>query len=442
MLSDFQSRSLQDPGLKKFLEQNLGHELSPWPPATWDLNLLTLVAFYYHPDLDVARAKWGISKAAILTAGGRPNPTVSFVPEYVSNSDMGSPWIFGFTFDIPIETAGKRGYRIAVAQHQAEMARLNIATVAWQVRSRLRKNLLDLYAARARQRFLKEEGGLQAENYRLLETRAAQNSVSKIVTSEAQLQLNQTELSLSEEQKKEAEALAQVATSLGLPLGALSHLRFSFDSFAQLPREIPLAQWRREALFNRPDLLAGLAEYAAAESSLQLEIAKQYPDIHIAPGYSFDQGQNKWALGISITPPLFNQNKGPIAEAKAKREEIAARFNALQIQVVGEVEQAWASYQASLKKVKVAESLLQNEKKKRELVNSLNSEGEIRRVSLYETEVENVSADLSRLDAWVQAQQSLGQLEDAMERPARNGGSISRISETNPRPQENEKNGK
>ena len=42
------------------------------------------------------------------------------------------------TSDLPLETAGKRGHRIEAAGHLSESARLNIATVAWQVRSTLR----------------------------------------------------------------------------------------------------------------------------------------------------------------------------------------------------------------------------------------------------------------------------------------------------------------
>jgi len=43
------------------------------------------------------------------------------------------------------KTAGKRGRRIAKAEHLSEAARLNIATVAWHVRRNVRGSLLDLH---------------------------------------------------------------------------------------------------------------------------------------------------------------------------------------------------------------------------------------------------------------------------------------------------------
>src|SRR5262245_28408983 len=46
----FESRSLGDPQLHSFIEKNLGRELKQWPPKLWDLELLTLAAYYFHPS--------------------------------------------------------------------------------------------------------------------------------------------------------------------------------------------------------------------------------------------------------------------------------------------------------------------------------------------------------------------------------------------------------
>ncbi len=45
-----ESRSLDSPGLKGFLETNLNRELPAWPMAKWDFEMLTLAAFYYQPE--------------------------------------------------------------------------------------------------------------------------------------------------------------------------------------------------------------------------------------------------------------------------------------------------------------------------------------------------------------------------------------------------------
>ncbi|MCL4402608.1 MAG: TolC family protein, partial [Acidobacteria bacterium] len=71
--SDFKSRTLSDPGLRSYVEANLPKPVA-WPPRALDLGALTLVAFYYQPELDVARAQAAVAAAGVKTAAARPNP--------------------------------------------------------------------------------------------------------------------------------------------------------------------------------------------------------------------------------------------------------------------------------------------------------------------------------------------------------------------------------
>src|SRR6266853_5403102 len=108
-----ESRSLDTPVLKSFLETNLHRPLTEWPAVSWDSDMLILAAFFYHPSLDVARAQWAVAQGGKITAGERPNPTLNLLPGYDTTTAIPSPWLPLGTLDIPIETAGKRKYRIA-----------------------------------------------------------------------------------------------------------------------------------------------------------------------------------------------------------------------------------------------------------------------------------------------------------------------------------------
>jgi len=143
----YRSRSLADPGLKEFIDaQPLGKPAS-WPPTELSLDTLTLVAFYFHPDLDAARARLAASEAAVITASTKPNPTVSAAGGYTDAPP--SPYVLRFGLDWLLETAGKRGYRTQRARSLSEAARFSLGETAWQVRSRVRAALLDhLLAAR------------------------------------------------------------------------------------------------------------------------------------------------------------------------------------------------------------------------------------------------------------------------------------------------------
>src|SRR5207244_7786011 len=112
-----------------------------------------------------------------------------------------------------------------------------------------------------------------------------------------------------------------LAEALGVSLAALNGVELNFEEFKRSLDAVPDATIRRQALLNRADIRAGLAEYAASQSALQLEIARQYPNIHLNPRYQLDQTDNKWTLGLTVELPVLNRNQGPIAEAEARGAE-------------------------------------------------------------------------------------------------------------------------
>ena len=430
-------RTLTDPGLRAYVEAAVPGKLSEWPPQVWDLTLLTLVALYYHPDLDVARAMWEIAEAGVVTARGRPNPSVELAPGYASNSVPGiTPWLLNSPVDIPIETAGKRGYRILHATHLSEAVRLTIAVTAWQVRSGVRKSLLALYAAAQTEARLSRQQEVREDIVTVMEQRLAAGEIALPEVTLVRIALDQTWLSLRDVQRQRAEARVQVADALGVPVEVLHSVTLSFDSFAHSPPQLPAQEVQRQTLLSRPDILATLAEYAASESALQLEIAKQYPDLHLGPGYDLDTGDNKWSLGFSLVLPVLNRNEGPIAEAEARRRETAARFTALQARVIGELDRTLAGYQAALQKLATADTLLSAHTEQQESQQALFAAGEADRFALFNARLEYEVSALSRFNALVQAQQALGLLEDAVQRPLSPPGSLPLVPETRPRVEE------
>ncbi|MBI3851556.1 MAG: TolC family protein [Verrucomicrobia bacterium] len=416
--SKLEARTLHNPDLKKFLEKNLHRELTTWPLKSWDFSALTLVAFYYHPSLDVAHAQYGVAQAGVITAGGKPNPTVGLVPEYTVNAARGmSPWLAGVNFDIPIETANKRGYRITRARHLSEATRLNIATVAWQVRSNLRRSLLDYTISLRREEILKTQQTTQTEMVKLMAQRLAAGAIAPTELSTARIGLDKTRLELGTAQSQSAEGRARVAEALGLPLSALDEVGLALDLERSAPADLTTTEARREALQSRADILSALAEYAASQSALQLEIARQYADIHLNPGYQFDQGENKWALGLSAELPVLNQNQGPITEAKARRTEAAARFTALQANVIAEIDRVTAAYRVAQEQLATGDSLLATQKKQGAAALSQFQAGAIDRLELLGAQLELGGAELLRLEGLARTQLAVAALEDAVQRP-------------------------
>jgi outer membrane protein TolC len=423
----FDARALTNTDLRAFLETN--HLTGPWPRRSWDLDALTLAAYYYQPALAEARAQWASVRAAHITAGGRPNPSVGLAPAYDATTPP--PWILGLTWDIPIETAGKRGKRIAQAEHLSEAARWSFVSAAWQTRSRMRAAWLNLYAARETESLLARQESAQSNVVRLLEGQLAAGGVSGFEVTQARVALNTTRLARMDATGQRHQARAQLATALGLPLRALDGVKFSFAGLDQFPRQLTPPEIRRQAILNRADVRGALAEYAASQSALQLEIARQYPDLHLGPGYELDQTDNKWSLGVTLELPILNQNQGPIAEAKAKRAGAAAHFLTVQAQAIGELESALAGYRAALQQAGAAAGLSDDLQKQLSSVHSQTEAGEVEPTILAGAEAEFCAGAKNRLDSLVKARQALGQLEDAVQSPMMLPESVVRETQQN-----------
>ncbi|MBK5255138.1 MAG: TolC family protein [Vicinamibacteria bacterium] len=418
VLQAIEARSLTSNEMRDHLQA--ARSVAEWPPAFWDLRMLTLAAFQYHPDLAVARAVSKSAVAAITTAGERPNPSLTTGPGYNSTSDSSvvSPWIFDIGLGLTIETAGKRGYQIAQAKELSAASRLNIATVAWQVRGRVRESLLALFAARRRGGLLARQEELQSTLASLVERQWTAGAISRFELSRARAALIETQIAQKDTARAEAEARVSLAAALGVTPEAIDEVTLSFGDLERIPPDLTESEARRQALLNRPDVLGTLMEYAASQSALQLAVARQYPDLNLGPGYQLDQGDSKWSLSLGGLLSIFHRNRGPIAEAEAKRAEAAARFTGVQSRAIEQIEQASVASRAARDKVAAVDELLSNRQEQLRTIESQHRAGEVSRLDVVSAELDFARVELARLEALLNFHAAIGLTEDAMQSPA------------------------
>lgn len=412
--SNFQLRTLQDPGLKEYLEKNLGKENGPWPHKAWDLKTLTLAAFYFNPTLEAERARLASAQAAVITAGARPNPTISVMP------GVPSPYLFGLDLSFPIQTAGKRRYQVARAKNLGDAARFTLAGTAWRIRNLVRAALLDSLLAFRQLDLLRSEEQIRSGQVELLEQRLAVGEISRPEVDRARIELSNTRLAVRNAEGRVAEAKAALAATIGIPVSGVIGAEFFWPQFEHPPAAESLSpqQIQNEAVLNRLDVRSGLAEYAATQSALQLEIARQYPDVEIGPGYHYEEKNSFFTVGLSTTLPIFNRNQGPIAEAEARRKEAEAGFLATQARVIAQSETALARYDAALKELAEAdESLSKIQVVQEQMARRALGSGESDRLTLNGVLLQGSAAAKARLDALGRAQAALGELENAVQRP-------------------------
>lgn len=412
-----ETRSLSDPGLREFFLTKSRLRPAAWPLPQWTLADLTLAAFYYNPTLQIARARVSEAEAAIITAGAKPNPSVS--GNLGGETSPESPWIAGFGFSLPIETAGKRRYRISRAQRLADVARWNLASAAWTVRAQVRSALLAYVAAKRRLGLLHAGERLRAEQVQLLEQRLAVGMISRPQVDTVRIQHTQALLAAQVAGGSVSQMKASLAAAIGVPAAALKGIEIVWPGFDHPPAAASLtpARIQKDAVLNRLDVRRALAEYSAAEAALRVEIARQYPNFNLGPDYAFEEGSHLFSVALGLTLPVFNRNQGPIAEAKARREEMAAQFLAVQAAGIAASEQALARYTSALNELSQARRIIRQSRAQEQAIQRALEAGQGDRVALNGAQLQTAVAAMAQFDALYRAQQALGDLENAVQRP-------------------------
>jgi outer membrane protein, heavy metal efflux system len=429
-----ESRTLDNSRLRHFIRTSLPSLPQSHGQPFWGLGALTLAALYYHPDLDVARAKLAASRAGVLTARQRPNPTLSFSAVYDATSPIAFPFTIGPAINFLIETFGRREARTAQAQHLVGAARWNLATAGWQVRGRVRAALLALWAGQHRLALAQRRLTLQQELVRLLESRFRVGEASAVNVMQERINLAQIDLSRRAFERSITEARAQLAAAVSIPLSALDGIRITaaaFDKPVSVPLGLAVGELRWRALTGRTDIRAALSDYEAAQSALRLQIANQYPNVTLGPGYNYDVGQNKFLLSPGLDPlPVLNQNQGPVAEALANCQQAAATFTALQAQVMSAIDSAAVAYRTAARSLTAANALVTDARRRAQQVAASFRAGAVDRPTLVTAETELAAVQASQFDALVLQKEALGALEDALEQPLFDRGAWPAAAET------------
>lgn len=418
--STIEARTLNDPGLKEFIEKSLGHSFK-WPPKAWNVRLLTLAAFYFNPQIQAARDQVAFTEAGEVTAAMRPNPSLSFSP------GIPSPYLIGLGFLVPVVTLGKRTYQIEVAKSLTEASRLNLAQTVWNVRSVVRTALLNDLAAEHANAILRSEVQLHMRRVTRLGEQLTAGEIAAPAVTSSRVNLLNAQLALQAAEGQVAQTRAALAAAIGLPVSGLQGAQFAWPALDQLPVLSSLSPpvIQRAAVLNRLDVRQALLQYQAAQSNLQLQIARQYPDFNIGPGYQFEEGHSYFVPSFGITLPVFNRNQGPIAQAKAARKQAADHLLAIQAQVIAQSEMALARYRATYQQFQKARSVLVSfQHIQVPMTQNAVKAGESDWLNLNTVLIERSAAAQVAVNSLLQAQTALGQLEAAVERPLEPGDDV------------------
>ena len=411
--TDFLQRRLTSPDLAQFFIKN--HQTLPH--SQWQVDDLTLTALYYQSNLKIAQAQLELAQAAVITAGQSPNPVIGITP----TRDTGTSPVqnlLGLNLSLPIETNGKKDLRIAQSKAGLAAAKHRYNSLVWDTHRQVADTLLALQTS---QQALTTYNLILATDQKLLDVYKKQKVAGQMVSMpayQANIAYQQNILAKQQAEKAVLVAKNNLATTLSVPLVALQNISFSHYTANQFTTWHLTNTQRKQAVQQNYLIRAALADYDAAHKALEIEVAKQVPDIDLGPSYEWNSQQGgKYALGLSFTLPIMNNNEGPMAEAKAKLNLAAATFNQVQDKVLLDIDQAQANLTAAQTNFKYSLNLTKiTAQRQRELQTSLKN-SKIAQLPIAATSLERATLQLIQIDAQNQLLQAGIALEDSLRQP-------------------------
>jgi outer membrane protein, heavy metal efflux system len=416
-LQGFSARRLQDvPAL-------------PAPERGWDRGQWLTAALQLNPQLAQERAEVMATAAAEATARERPNPTLELFAEYLTGAAHSSAWLYGLSLDFLLRQPGERARARARAALESALAQSDLSESIWQVRTELRQSLLDAAVAQDEAGLLQS---LLAQRQALLDsdrTRLKLGDLARTQVLNDELELARAVQRAQQSRARLADATARLAAAVGVPAAALAQVPLHWSDWAAIDALSVTTpeRWRNEALIGRPQIVHALREYDLAEVALQSEVAKRWPQVHLTPAYawggnglredSLEDSAGESAVGVSFELPVFNQHRGAIGEAVARRTVAGEHLKAVQAQVFEQIDRAELAWPTALQAWADSRRLADMAEQQNQAQQHALAAGASDRADVLAAQIAATEAHLAVLDTAYTAQGVFGALEDAYRRP-------------------------
>ena len=289
-------------------------------------------------ELIAERYNIDIAEAGVIQARLFENPVIS-LEQNVYNRLNGKYFDVGKEGEAVVEIeqliyiAGQRNKRVRVEKLNKEMAVYQFEEVLRTLRSELNSKFIEIYYTRkSLSVYDKETGYLE----RLLEAMKEQNekgNISLLEKSRIQALL----LSLQQERNEALNRLIALQGDMRLLLGLEADEAFEpvFDASVLKQMDTGAVSFAElaERLAGRPDMKMARTNIQVSRANVSLQKSLAFPEVSLKGSYDRAGNfcDNYFAVGLSISVPVFNRNQGNIKSARltvlqnTNREELARR---------------------------------------------------------------------------------------------------------------------
>jgi CRISPR system Cascade subunit CasA len=413
---NYQSRTLDAAGARAEIKRIA--PTAQWDGESWDRLSLLAAALKSNPTIAEARAHAASSEAGIRAAKAGPAMTLTLTAEYSRNVPESSPWLYGVTSDIPLDLGQRRSSRIDTARFAAVAAHYDYAEAVWAARMAIRRALAERMLTGREVAIGEELAQVRARQVTALERRVAGGEAVRSDLERVRAEAAGDGRRLVDAQARQLAAQAALAEAVGVAPSSMAAVKLDWSGF-DAPKAAQAAGAVREtALLERSDVLRAVAAYDQAEAELHGEVAKQRPEFHVGPGYTWERGLVKLPFALGLSLPSWDLNRGAIAAAEARRAEAGVHLEAVISRAqaaidAAEIEDAAAREAlARVRDIDVLTAKRVADQAEQELAN-----GAIDRVDWAAAQAGWRLAELAEIDALRRVHAADAALEDALRRP-------------------------
>ena len=310
------------------------------PSGPLDLRSALALARQFNPGLSSASREREAADAAVVQARAWPNPVFEAQVEDLRRDNRTTT----LQLSQPIELGGKRAARAAAA----ERARDQAASALLARRSELRASTITLFfdvlAAQERLRLAQDSAGLAEAATRAAVNRVAAGKVAPLEESRARVAEAGVRVELLQAEGALRSARRQLAALWG---NANPRFTNADGAIGLLPASTADAVQVR--LSDAPVLRQARLEVERRQALSALEQARRVPDITVSLGakrvpadesMGSGSGRNQVVVGVSVPLPIFDTNRGNVAEALSREEKARDDLLAAELQLHADVAQA------------------------------------------------------------------------------------------------------
>lgn len=293
---------------------------------TVDLTIQEADSLFLAQNIDLLAERCNISMAdaTITQAKLYHNPVIS-IEENVYNRLNHRYFDFGrnseqvVNVDQLISIAGQHSNVVKEANRGHDVAMARFEELLRNLRAELHKTFVRLYFAQRNMKIYQNEIVSLRTTLDQLMVQEKKGNISKIETARIQALL----LSVRREQNEFLDSVSSLQGRLRLLMSLPSSININavfHSDISAIPDVSECDKLLTDSLMQRSDVMMARNQAEQAKASLDVSKSQAWPEVHITGQYDRNAGYfpNYFAVGVSLSVPLFNRNQGNIRSAKAR----------------------------------------------------------------------------------------------------------------------------